>query len=721
MSTPLFELQIPGSSFVSNASWRPRPCFADSVALLAASGLTVAIATPVGVKLGVITPPSDIEALDRVAAALPAVEVPNAPSAGSWVQFVPTLPPAAEQLTAAEPVSEPIAAKGSRKQRIRRKSSKPRAPRDPTGSSVMSEPFGLSRLSIHRADKRTHPRYRASLNALQRLTRRPTIALPKGPRSAAADPIARIPLQPGRESWQASRDLVLNGHLPHPDLVRSEAFVAATGRSKVHHDIDAPIAIHTDIATAGSDARMLLLQVTATTPPTVDHTRLPLDLVLVLDTSGSMGVSGGLDEVRSAVLSLVPQLGLDDRISVIAFHGDPTVIVAPTRQIDSQELADQLAALQPEGATDAASGVRLAIDTLSRKRSASHRRHIVMFSDGDLMATGRDAWTKAASEVTHNNATLTTFAIGQEWAEAGPLEAQMAQLGAHHHAVRDGHEAVVGLQAMLGDGAPTSAERVALAVRFDPRVVDTYELLGWEGGGPGRLAVNVPKVDLAAGSHSSALLRVKLHTTSDARAGQYLGQVLVSEGGQRPNMEAPLIVPASGVPALHQRPDLAMADAAAQLASALREADPDALDAAADQLRARSRSGRPEDAVLLRVARRSANLARLPVLAPGTNDRLDPRLADLMLTLGDECFSDLAARRGDRHGQITARARFHHGRFAGAVILEDKIGDRMLEACIIQRLRTWEAPTGMEGDLVLPLVWGPGHAKEGEETASDEG
>ena len=61
----------------------------------------------------------------------------------------------------------------------------------------------------------------------------------------------------------------------------------------------------------------------------------------------------------------------------------------------------------------------------------------------------------------------------------------------------------------------------------------------------------------------------------------------------------------------------------------------------------------------------------------------------------------------------------HHGRFAGAVILDDKIDDRMLEACIIQRLRTWEPPAGLEGDLVLPLVWGPTTA-EGE-LSSNEG
>ena len=54
-----------------------------------------------------------------------------------------------------------------------------------------------------------------------------------------------------------------------------------------------------------------------------------------------------------------------------------------------------------------------------------------------------------------------------------------------------------------------------------------------------------------------------------------------------------------------------------------------------------------------------------------------------------------------------ARARFHHGRFAGAAVLDDQLDDRMLEACVLQRLRVWSPPPGLDGDLLLPMVWAP--------------
>ena len=59
-----------------------------------------------------------------------------------------------------------------------------------------------------------------------------------------------------------------------------------------------------------------------------------------------------------------------------------------------------------DGATDAASGVRLALQQLKRRGASKNRRHIVMFSDGDLMATGRDAWVEAAGQVADRDATL---------------------------------------------------------------------------------------------------------------------------------------------------------------------------------------------------------------------------------------------------------------------------------------------------------------------------
>ena len=681
---------------------RPPLCFADSVALLATASLMVVVSTPVGVQLGAVDIPTDLDAYQRVADTLPAPPPEDTSPRGTWVQFVPTPPPV-------EAVELPEAApKGHTGRRLRRKNRRIERTA-PTGSTIVEAPSGTARLTLHKPDDRGLTRYRASLPALRRLAHRPTVTLPAGPRSAADEPIARVPLDPGRQSWQASRDLVLAGHLPHPDLVRTESFVAAVAPD---HTLASTETVHADaiFARDPTDAYTVWVQVTATAPNPVQRTGPPLDLVLLVDTSGSMGVTGGLDEVRAAVLRCARTLRADDRLTVLAFDGTHSEVLPATRDIDVQHLATTLDHLEAGGATDAAAGLHAALDALQlrRARRGKSNPQIVLFTDGDVMATGQEPWQAAARTVQDAGVGLTTVGIGQAWAEAAPLESRLARLGGRHLSARDGLEATDLLQEHLFQPEVAPATPTRLSIVFDPRMVDTYEVVGWTGDGPGRTdGALVPTVDLTPGSRASAVLKVRLHRVENAYRNATLGQLRLDVGTEDAPIRSPLQLPASGASPLDRQPALAMAAGAADLADALQSGDPARLQQVSHDLSQRVRPGHPEDAVLLRVARKSANLAALPVLVPGDDTNLDPRLADLMATLSDDCFSDLRDRRGERHGRITARARYLRGRFAGATILDDPLDDRMLEACVVQRLRTWDPPADLEGDLVLPLVWSP--------------
>ncbi len=669
----------------------------------------VVVSTPVGVELGAVDAPTDLDAYHLLASYLTAPAEPVS-AVGTWVRFVPEPTPAAH-VEAPPVVKTSPKGKSSRTVgRVSRPAAKHRGPSTaPTGSTIVSTTRRQARLALHRVDDQGLIRYRASLPALQRLAHQPSVALPAGARSAAEEPVARIPLNPGRASWQASRDLVMAGHLPHPDLIRKESFVAAVGAGSLGPPAD-DLRLDTRLAVDPDDPHVVWVQVFAEAPRSSERAGPPLDLVLLVDTSGSMGVSGGLDHVRTAVLETARSLHPDDRLTVLSFDGDSAEVLPPTRGVDLDQLALRLASLSADGATDAATGLTAALDVLQVRRAKRGKTNaqIVLFTDGDVMATGQDQWQVAATDVVSKGVGLTTVGIGQAWAEAGPLEAQLARVGALHLTARDGHEAHTLLHDARLNAGPAEPLVAGLTLHFNANEVDTYEVVGWTGPGPGRVeGAAVPSVALAPGDIASAVLKVRLHTSHAAFGAAELGRLELRGSDQLHPRTLDLTIPAAGADELTDQPSLAMAVGAAQLADAMKTGDAEELSRVAGELAKRRRSGHPEDDLLLTVARRSANLAGLPVLLPGEDDRLQPWLADLMHTLGEDCFDDFQARRGDRHGQITARARYHRGHFAGATILDDPLADRMLEACVIQRLRTLDPPGHLDGDLVLPLVWGP--------------
>lgn len=71
-----------------------------------------------------------------------------------------------------------------------------------------------------------------------------------------------------------------------------------------------------------------LLRVESAPPPT--GPRPPLDLVLLLDRSGSMW-GEKLEAARRAVLDILARLGPEDRVGVVAFDSEPSVLWPPPR------------------------------------------------------------------------------------------------------------------------------------------------------------------------------------------------------------------------------------------------------------------------------------------------------------------------------------------------------------------------------------------------------
>jgi magnesium chelatase subunit D len=105
-------------------------------------------------------------------------------------------------------------------------------------------------------------------------------------------------------------------------------------------------------------------------------------IVLVVDTSGSMGVAERSAAARGAVLSLlVDAYQRRDRVALVAFAGDgASVVLRPTA---STEIARaRLASLPTGGTTPLAAGIRTALSLAGGQRRDTYRPLLVLVTDG---------------------------------------------------------------------------------------------------------------------------------------------------------------------------------------------------------------------------------------------------------------------------------------------------------------------------------------------------
>ena len=132
-----------------------------------------------------------------------------------------------------------------------------------------------------------------------------------------------------------------------------------------------------------------------TIPPT-SQTRIPLDVVFVIDTSGSMdedtddGVRK-IDAAQTATKDFVRDMKPLDRASIVAFDTDSGYdrngIYKPLTLTDSnsskEELYETIDDLDASGGTYLGGGIREAVDELKENGNSSHQKYIIALTDGD--------------------------------------------------------------------------------------------------------------------------------------------------------------------------------------------------------------------------------------------------------------------------------------------------------------------------------------------------
>ncbi len=180
------------------------------------------------------------------------------------------------------------------------------------------------------------------------------------------------------------RDIIERGERPAPETFDAGGFFA-------EHFVELPppscgktLCVHPMVA-RGRDwftrAPRTTLQLALTTP--VDAAtlpRLPLDLVIVVDRSGSMIEDGRLVKVKQGLNLLVDRLRPTDRLAIVSFHDIGKVDVSLTA--DRTLLRAAVNALAPGGGTNLYDGLERGLLLAQSQASTERQRRVLLLSDG---------------------------------------------------------------------------------------------------------------------------------------------------------------------------------------------------------------------------------------------------------------------------------------------------------------------------------------------------
>jgi Ca-activated chloride channel family protein len=108
----------------------------------------------------------------------------------------------------------------------------------------------------------------------------------------------------------------------------------------------------------------------------------PLDIVVVLDRSGSMAASGKMDYAHTGIKLLIDALGDSDKFTFIAFDDKVETLFGPASVVDKTALKAIVDGVQPRNGTDIYDGLEAGYKAALSVGDETQQRRVIFLTDG---------------------------------------------------------------------------------------------------------------------------------------------------------------------------------------------------------------------------------------------------------------------------------------------------------------------------------------------------
>ncbi|KAF1687480.1 hypothetical protein B1992_02030 [Pseudoxanthomonas broegbernensis] len=329
-------------------------------------------------------------------------------------------------------------------------------------------------------------------------------------------PVSTFSIDVDTGSYANVRRMLRRGMRPPADAVRVEEFLNYFDYGHpAPATREAPFRVTTELAPAPWNPKRQLLMV-GIKGYDVDKSELPpSNLVLLIDTSGSMHAPDRLPLLKHAFAQLVPQLRAQDRVSIVVYAGSAGLVLPPTPGDRHDRILAALERLQAGGSTNGGDGIRLAYAVAREGFIEGGVNRILLATDGDFNVgtISRDALETLVSDQRKSGIALSTLGFGQGNYHDAMAE-RLADAGDGQHVYIDTpEEARKVLVQEMQSTLLTIANDVKVQIEFNPAVVSEYRLVGYENRLLAREDFANDKVDagdIGAGHEVTALYEIAL-------------------------------------------------------------------------------------------------------------------------------------------------------------------------------------------------------------------
>ena len=329
----------------------------------------------------------------------------------------------------------------------------------------------------------------------------------------AEEPVSTFSIDVDTASYAVVRSSLNAGFLPDPASVRVEEMV-----NYFPYAYPAPAADQAFLPSItvmptpwNPNTRLVHIGIQGEMPAISN--RPPLNLVFLIDTSGSMDEPNKLPLLKQSLALMLTQLQPTDQVAIVAYAGSAGQVLAPTMATDRASILAGLDNLQAGGATAGAEGLELAYLIAASMVQDGEVSRVVLATDGDFNVGINDpeALKTYIAAQRKSGTYLSVLGFGRGNLDDATMQA-LAQNGNGQAAYIDTlNEARKVLVDQLTGALYPIADNVKIQVEWNPAAVAEYRLIGYETRALNREDFNNDTVDagdIGAGTSVTAIYEI---------------------------------------------------------------------------------------------------------------------------------------------------------------------------------------------------------------------
>ncbi len=300
--------------------------------------------------------------------------------------------------------------------------------------------------------------------------------------SAVSNPLSTFSIDVDTASYTNLRRMIRDRSDIPESAIRIEEMINYFSYDYPEPNGDEPFSVTTEISDCpwNKDTKLMLVGLNA---EEIDMSeRAPMNVVFLIDVSGSMDSMDKLPLVQKSFSLLTENLTAQDRVSIVTYAGSDEVVLEGADGNQKEEILSAIENLFASGSTAGADGINTAYKIAEKYYISGGNNRIILATDGDLNVgvSSESDLTRLVEKKRESGVYLSVLGFGTGNIKDNKMEALADNGNGNYSYIDSTLEARKVLVEEMGGTLFTVAKDVKIQVEFNPAYVKGYRLIGYE-------------------------------------------------------------------------------------------------------------------------------------------------------------------------------------------------------------------------------------------------